>query len=339
MYVRRHFPFRRALGWTWDYIAGVTIWSTAVFALYHFAGLRWLSLPPTPLSILGTAVAFYLGFKGNTAYGRLWEARQIWGGIVNSSRTWAIFVRDYVTTHFVQADAEHDALETVHRELVHRHIAWLHALRTILRRRKPWETHMKSAREFRLAHGTENMSDAVLEARLTPYLKPDELRQVMAAANPATRIIANQSARARELHASGLLDDFRHIELGDLLETLYTLQGKCERIKNFPLPRQYASANTWFVSIFVLCVPLALVHLFAQLPGGVAPWLAIPVGTTLGWVFLVWNKIVDWSENPFEGLANDTPIDSLTRTIEIDLLELIDEPAPAPLEPKNDVAM
>ena len=56
-----------------------------------------------------------------------------------------------------------------------------------------------------------------------------------------------------------------------------------------------------------------------------AVWLTIPFATAVSWVFLTTDKIGDWSENPFEGLANDVPITAMARGIERDLLQMIGE--------------
>ncbi|MFT5583488.1 MAG: putative membrane chloride channel (bestrophin family) [Cognaticolwellia sp.] len=81
--------------------------------------------------------------------------------------------------------------------------------------------------------------------------------------NRATQILHNQAKQLKELYASQHIEDFRHIELMGLIEEFYTLQGKCERIKNFPLPRQYASLNHWFAQIFVALLPFGLLGAFA----------------------------------------------------------------------------
>tara|TARA_B100000795_G_scaffold35292_1_gene23312 strand:+ start:26607 stop:26840 length:234 start_codon:yes stop_codon:yes gene_type:complete len=60
---------------------------------YSFA-IPWL-----PISVVGTAVAFYVGFKNNQAYDRMWEAHKIWGGIVNESRTWGMLIAGNTTGH------------------------------------------------------------------------------------------------------------------------------------------------------------------------------------------------------------------------------------------------
>lgn len=340
MYTGRQYPIGQALLWSWGFVALPAVMAGAVFALYHGLGWRFLALPASALAILGTAVSFYLGFKGNAAYGRLWEARKIWGGIVNSSRTWGVFSKDYITTHFAANEEEKHDLDEIHRELIYRHIAWLGALRTLLRRPRTWETQVNTAQHFRKIWGTHDMSDERLRSRIEKFVDGEELEWLMARKNVATQLLAKQSEQLRELHVLGLVDDFRHMEMGRLIETFYTLQGKAERIKNFPLPRQYASANSWFVQIFVFALPFALVPAFADVGGNIAPWLALPCSTTLAWIFLTWNKIVDWSENPFDGLGNDIPIDALSRTIEIDLRDMLGETdLPPKVEAKNSILM
>ena len=330
MYTRLRYPIVAALLWSWTLLVGPLAWASIVFFAYHALGWHAIAFPVMPLSILGTAVSFYLGFKGNSAYGRLWEARKIWGGIVNTSRTWAVLTRDFIAVDTA------DPAPGIHRELVNRHIAWLAALRTVLRRRKPWEITTRPAEKWRVAAGTADMSATVLEARMRPYLTPEELASIMARKNAATQLLAKQSERLAALYAAGRIDDFRHVELARLIETFYTLQGQCERIKNFPLPRQYVSANAWFVFLFVFAVPFGTLPLFDS--GARAGWIGVPISAVLSWVFLVWNRVTDWSENPFEGLGNDIPIDGLSRTIEIDLLEVLGETElPPPLPVRNNV--
>lgn len=310
-------------------------WAGLVYLMLHVLEWRALALPAMPLSVLGTAVSFYLGFKGNSAYGRLWEARKIWGGIVNTSRTWATLARDYVRFTSTDGGDAEAAEAQAHRRLIYRHIAWLGALRTQLRRRQSWEHQTAASALIRDRLRTADQSAEVLEERMRPFLSADELAWVMARKNAASQLLARQSRDLRELSSQGALDDFRHVELGRLIETLYALQGKCERIKNFPLPRQYASATDWFVMIFVIGLPFAVEPLFS---GHQFAWIGIPVSALLSWVFLAWNKVTDWSENPFEGLINDVPIDALSRTIEIDMREMLGETdLPESVAPLDDI--
>jgi len=73
-----------------------------VATLYEFLPVHWLAIPWLPLSVIGTAVAFYVGSKNNSSYDRMWEARKIWGAIVNSSRIWGATVRSFVTNNLIK---------------------------------------------------------------------------------------------------------------------------------------------------------------------------------------------------------------------------------------------
>jgi ion channel-forming bestrophin family protein len=118
-----------------------------------------------------------------------------------------------------------------------------------------------------------------------------------------------------------------------VLDDLVAEQGKSERIKNFPFPRQYATVNFFFAVLFAFLIPFGLLPQFAE-RGPQLVWLTIPFSTIVSWVFLTTDKIGEWSENPFEGLANDVPITSMSRAIARDLLQLIGErDLPPPVAP------
>jgi putative membrane protein len=327
LYTRHFMPRTAALAWTAPFAVGFGVWSTAVTAAFALGGQTWLALPALPISILGTAVSFYLGFKGNASYDRLWEARKIWGGIVNTSRTWGT----HVTAFIDNADDD-----VVHTELVYRHVAWLTALRIRLRRPKPWEHRKPSNDHYRKIFGTLDTSDDALRAGMAPFIDPAELDWLMARQNHTTQLIATQSRRLKELRLGDAMDDFRHMELAKLLETLLTLQGKAERIKNFPLPRQYATVNRWFVQLFLVLLPFGLLGSFESL-GDYRAWLTVPITMILAWVFTLWDLLQNYSENPFEGLINDIPMTSMSRGIEIDLREILGETElPDAIKPVND---
>ncbi len=86
-------------------------------------------------------------------------------------------------------------------------------------------------------------------------------------------------------------------------------------------------------------VPLGLLHEFNKL-GAYMVWLNIPFSVLVNWVFNTMEKIGEATENPFEGNANDVPISTLSRTIEIDLREMLDETdIPQPLAAVNSIQM
>ena len=173
---------------------------------------------------------------------------------------------------------------------------------------------------------------------LAEFLIQTEIDDLNTRKNRATHLIKNQSKEISELHKIGLVDNFRHMEFKNLFEELYTLQGKSERIKNFPLPRQYASISYYFVMLFTILVPFSMLGAFEANDWHI--FLAIPFSMMVSWVFFTMEKIGDYSENPFEGTGNDVPITSLSRTIEIDLRDMLDEKdLPKPINGVNGVVI
>jgi putative membrane protein len=107
--------------------------------------------------------------------------------------------------------------------------------------------------------------------------------------------------------ASPRPSDYRHVALTRVLAELYEHQGKCERIKNFPYPRQFAALNLLFVWLFIVLVSLGLLQEFSKLGDGFV-WFTIPAGVVVAWVFHAVDRLGGSSENPFEGGPNDVPI-------------------------------
>ncbi len=348
MFVQKNFGLKALVNFAGWHILWLTMWavSATVFVEYlHSINVYGLKVPWLPVSLIGTAVAFYVGFKNNSAYDRLWEARKIWGGIVNSSRMWGSNVRAYISSQFTNEDLSEKELHLIHKRLIYRHIAWLYTLRRQLLIPTPWE-HInqnkfmeKHAKMMMNLYGLGLDVDQETAEELNLCLMKEELDKMLKYQNTATQLIDKQSQELRELRKLNLIDDFRHMELQKIMNEFYNHQGMCERIKKFPLPRQYGSMSLIFVSIFIFLLPFGLVTEFHEL-GEWGAWLSIPFTVIVGWVFVVMELIGDYSENPFEGLGNDIPMRSICRTIEIDLREMLGETdLPKPVEVKNGVLM
>ena len=339
MHAGRRFTLREVLWWTRRDILWFLFLAIVPTLLYEVVGWTWLTIPWVPIALVGTAVAFVTGFKNNASYDRLWEARQIYGAIVNTSRAWGIMVVDFISAKHKKAPITDVELKQVHARLIHRHIAWMHALRFQLRQPKPWEHMIKVYnREYRQWYTVDEVENKV-EDTLTGLIAPEEKTEVLGKANPAVQLIALQSKDLRQLLDQGLIEDFRHMELEKLLVDLYAQQGKCERIKNFPYPRQFATLNLMFTRLFINLVPFGMLGEFAKMGEGFI-WLTVPFSALVAWVFNMMEKIGESTENPFEGGANDVPITAITRTIEIDLREMLDEAnIPEPLKPQNKILM
>ncbi len=307
MIIERRLPWRVVLVWAAPNVAQSSAWSLAVYLAYSELGLTVLRLPFLPIATVGTAVAFYVGFKNNAAYDRFWEGRQIWGGIVNASRTFAVSVQNYVHARRAAAaatpdavapggpSAEGTALAETHRQLIYRHLAWVNALRLQLRKTSRFFDNPTAWTRRRMERHAEHMRND-WHKELSPFLDAEELAAVSAQANPATHLLARQAAALRALHDDRALDLFHQIELMRQLETLYSHQGACERTKNTPLPRQYAEFSRLFVKVFVFLIPFGLLDVFAERIsaahegiGWIAPWLpAVPMilsSALVSWVF------------------------------------------------------
>jgi len=321
--------------------------------LYAVFDLKWLHLPWLPIALVGTAVAFVVGFQNNASYGRIWEARKIWGGIVNSSRSWAIMINDYITNDFVEVKASEVEIRQIKKELIYRHFTWLTALRHAMRAPKPWEHFLrhKSNKTWSEMAGIREFKYS-LEEELKPYVSKEDYDYILSKSNKSTHAISLQSKQLKELKKRGLIEDFRHMEMENMLIEFYSLQGKSERIKNFPYPRQFATLNFYFVWIFLILLPFGVMHEFDTIGIKLAEnypfigihfvWLTIPFSVVVSWVFHTMERIGRTGENPFEGTANDVPITTIARGIEIDLREMLDEPSdsiPKPIPPRFDIQM
>ncbi|TBN00864.1 hypothetical protein EYD45_13640 [Hyunsoonleella flava] len=367
MYTRRIFPIKGVIRWTRRHIFLFLLLALIPVVLFDIVGLKWLHVPWLPLGALATAVAFIVGFKNNASYDRLWEARKIWGGIVNSSRSWAIMVKDFINNDHAKTKRTDEELKVIVREMIHRHVAWLTALRYQLRKDKPWEMHLKkgkSNKEFRANHYKVYEGVEPIEGAIKPYISETEYKEIFAKGNQASQLLGIQSKRLRELKQEGLIEDFRHMEMANLLVEFYTLQGKCERIKNFPYPRQFATLNYLFVWIFIILLPFGIMEGFETIGDHILEdlanhkshtslghqiqefiakhfvWFSIPFSALIAWVFHTMEAIGENTENPFEGGPNDIPITDMSRSIEIDIRQLIDDTdIPKPYEWKNDIVM
>ncbi len=334
MYTKKIYSTYQMFWWTrfesLAFFAIITIWVAA----FYFLDLDWLKIPWTPLALIGTAVAFVIGFQNNAAYGRIWEARKIWGGIVNTSRTFGMFVQNMLTNEYTETPMDAKALQKEIKTLTYRHIAWMTALRHAMRQPRSWETTMKHKTNREIDIGPPEF-DSTLTEDIKPYISEKDLEYISSKSNKQTALLYLQSHHLKALKEKGVIWEFSFLELEGVLQELFNHQGKSERIKNFPYPRQFATLNHFFMWIFVLLLPLALVPQFRDIGnevlttspilGDLFIWFSIPFYIIVAWVFHTMERIGRTGENPFEGTANDVPISTIARGIEIDLRQNLGE--------------
>ena len=101
----------------------------------------------------------------------------------------------------------------------------------------------------------------------------------------------------------------------------------------------------YLLVLFVISVPFGLLHEFEKLGQGTiienySIWLNVPFSMILTWVFITLDTVGESSMNPFEGSANDVPITQISRTIEIDMRDMLNEEnLPLPITPKNNILL
>jgi len=259
-------------------------------------------------ALMVAALSFFLVFRMNEAYARWWEARTVWGGIVNASRNFA----RQATTLLVAKDAsteEEEEVEALRRELVRRQIAWVNALRIHLRQQDTWEM-------------------------LTPFLQDTEHGSLADAVNKPTQIMQHQGVRVAQARAAGRLSDFGLRMIDRTMSELTNAQGACERIKNTPLPdriTRFTQVIAWALAVFI---SLGIIDTegFDLVDLVVIPFMMM--------AFVIAERLAAEIKNPFENQPNDTPMTALCRTIEIDLRQQLgEEDLPKPLEPVKGVLM
>jgi putative membrane protein len=323
------------LAWTRRELYVLVGLGTVPVALYQLAGWRWLTVPWAVVALFGTATAFIVGFRNTQTYGRTVEAQQVWTAILNGSRAWGLMSRDYVK----------DAGAT--RRLVLRHLAWVTALRYAMREPRPWEsTHRGSNAEYQRRYCVPER-DTPLEVELVKFIDADEVKAATASRNAATQLVSSQSRAIRDLFLRGDIPINFLIEMEKMLKELLDHQGRSERIKNFPYPRQYAIFNAFFIRFFCVLLPFGLLKEFDALNAiaggwmkGHMVWLVVPFSVMVSWMYTTLEQVGASTENPFEGGANDVPIAQLNRTIEIELCEMLgDAELPAALQPKNNIVL
>lgn len=278
----------------WPTLTALAVWDVAVTIAYIYFPF---TAPALPLTLFGTALALFLGFRDNSAYQRWWEGRVLWGAMINASRSLARAAQAFIPTR-------DDTARDLKRSIVLTHVAYVHALRCQLRRQ-----------------------DGADEVRR--FLSEEEAAPALARTNPANALLDANGRRIAEAKDAGLIDTIQQTQMEAVLVDIANAQGGMERLKNTPLPNQYRFFPTLFTRLFCILLPIGLVEtLGLATPVG---------STIAGLMFLAVLRIGDDLVDPFANTVHDVPMTAMCRTIEIDLLQGIGDEAPTPLTPVKGV--
>nr|WP_267477877.1 bestrophin family ion channel [Xanthomonas campestris] len=207
----------------WRTLAVLFVWDVLVTIIYYVLPFR---APALPLTIFGSALALFLGFRANSTYQRWWEGRVLWGQMINASRN---LVRLCVSV-LSAPDAA-----AVGRSIALRQVAYVHALRCQLRR---------------LPVGVE----------LEPRLDADEVAAVVMRTNVANGLLDTTGRAVEQARRDGWIDSIQQASVERILVDIANAQGGMERLKNTPLPYQYRFYPNLFTRVFCILLPIGLVE-------------------------------------------------------------------------------
>lgn len=296
-------PQTRQLAWlTIRYVGrpllALIVYDVGIVVLYQSGYLKWAALEQIPLSLLGSVIGILLAFRNSTSYARWWEARTLWGSIVNNSRSWARAV-----TTVMRGDGTEFA--EIRRRMVYYQIAWVHALRQHLRRLEPLE-------------------------EIAAVLSHEEIEELRGQKNVPLAIQQRQSLLLGRALDAEWIDMAQWHAMNQSLDDLVDAQGASERIKNTPMPRQYDFIPQLCAHIFCLLLPLTMVS-------GLG-WFTPLGSTLVGFIFLALDKIGRDLEDPFDNNVHDIPLTAMCTTIEINLRQMLGETdLPPDAQPVRDV--
>jgi putative membrane protein len=216
-------------------IAGSVALCTALalgVALTHGLLFSWkVTLTPVPFTLIGLALAIFLGFRNGAAYDRFWEARKLWGELIHRGRTLAR------QQSWVSPSADDPGGGAV---VLRRTIAFAHALRCQLR-------------------GLDTCADA------SKWLPPDEQAALAASRSRTDHLLGrNASDFARWVREQRLPAPLA-AEMDRTLAALGAVQAGCERIASTPIPFAYTLLLHRTAYLYCLLLPFGLVDVIGMM--------------------------------------------------------------------------
>jgi putative membrane protein len=296
MVITQNLSLWRILRNTWKVDLFLIVTCTLTYLLREYAIPHAIVLPAMVPTLLGTALAFFVGFNNNQAYDRWWEARIIWGALVNDSRTWARNILNYCS----QGTLSPEAFEQLKHKMVFQHIGFVYALKDSLRPKQE---------EYHRRHFTA-----------------EDLEMIKHESNVPNAILTLHAKNLRTLLDHGCINDFRFMQLNENITAFTDHMGKSERIRNTVFPTSYS----YFTQLFIWVLVIFITGILADTIGG---W-SILIGWITGFVFHISHQNGMLLMEPFEKIPTGIPLNQISRTIEINLLEMLKEhDIPDPVQP------
>jgi putative membrane protein len=287
MLLKEKIPFRYIFSEIKYEMTAMMAYAILVWVLYNNVHFVRISIPLAVPAILGTVISLLLGFRSNQAYDRWWEARHVWGAIVNDSRSWA---REVLS--FMQHDYADKELELLKARMIKRQIGWTYALGQSLR-------------------GQNAL------AGLEKYLPQDELTTISRYSNVPAAILNLHARDITTALNSGYVNRYQQVELDRTISRMCDAQGKCERIKNTVFPSTYSVYIHFALLLFICLLPFGFIEIFGI--------LEVLIVTAISVCFMLIEKMAIHLQDPFDNKPTDTPVTSISRNIERDLKQMMND--------------
>lgn len=287
MLLKKKIPLKYVLGKIKVELALVLAY-TILFEIFHhyFINVN-VEIPIAVPAIIGTIISLLLAFKSNQAYDRWWEARIVWGAIVNESRT---LVRQMIT-FYKDPDFSVEASD-FKEKFAKRQIAWCYSLGQSLRN-----------------------DDAIKP--ITKLLNDEELRFVKNHKHIPNALLVLHAKDLYKARNEKRITTYQQVEIDNTLTRLCDAMGKCERIKNTVFPTTYSMYIHFALWLFISLLPFGLISLLS--------WFAVPLITTIAAAFFLIEKMAIHLQDPFENKPTDTPVTAIANTIEKNLIQMVNE--------------
>ncbi|MDO6433707.1 bestrophin family ion channel [Flavitalea sp. BT771] len=287
MLLKKNIPIKYIMGKIRTELILLSLYAMGVAILYKVFQFTNLTIPLSVPMIMGTVISLLLAFRSNQAYDRWWEARTIWGSIVNDSRSLARQINWF--THTAGQDEQ---AHFIRSRFIKRQIAWCYSL-------------SRSLRGQDTQYGIEK------------FISRSDMQHIKNFNNTPMAILDLHGQELQKAYHNGLMNSYQQVEIDRTLSRLCDAMGKCERIKNTIFPATYSLYIHFSLLFFFLLLPFAVVDLFG--------FMSIPVVIAIGAVFFLIEKMAIHLQDPFENKPTDTPMTAICFTIERDLKQMISD--------------
>lgn len=277
------------------FILITTLYTILVLGLEEYFGDHIFKISGQIGSVFGLAVAFFLGFRMNSAYDRWWEARKIFGELTNNTRSFVNKIYVYYSNTDNFTETQRNDFTAKAPKLIELSILYIRQLKN--------------------------------EMHNTFLLNTDEYSVILMSEFKinTNNKISNEILVALTMSIENDFSSKANIEKGDLMQHInrfYDIQGKAERIKNTPFLMIYSAFTKLIVSFYVILIPLFIGDIDLGGEDSSFEFLAIPIMVIISTAFLTINKLANLYGEPFSEAKTSVTIDDICKVIEQNCIEV-----------------